>query len=119
LPDGLNLQSHPETEIHFGPREAAPRGVQLTLGLPNPHPENFSICFGPIARRSQRFDPDPERRGIHSRGGSNRDGGGGEAMEKPLPEPAPSAAAEEVAERFRSLVDLDDVASIRQTQHLM
>jgi len=40
-------------------------------------------------------------------------------MEKPLPEPAPSAAAEEVAERFRSLVDPDDVASIRQTQHLM
>jgi len=36
-------------------------------------------------------------------------------MEKPLPEPAPSAAAEEVAERFRSLVDPDDVASIRQT----
>jgi len=40
-------------------------------------------------------------------------------MEKPLPEPAPSAAAQEVAEWFRSLVDPDDVASIRQTQHLM
>jgi hypothetical protein len=33
--------------------------------------------------------------------------------------PAPAAAAEEVAARFRSLVDPDDVASIRQTQHLM
>jgi len=40
-------------------------------------------------------------------------------MEKPPPEPAPAAAAEEVAARFRSLVDPDDVASIRQTQHLM
>ncbi|NP_001143377.1 uncharacterized LOC100276011 [Zea mays] len=40
-------------------------------------------------------------------------------MEEPLPKPAPSAAAEEVAERFRSLVDPDDVASIRQTQHLI
>jgi len=40
-------------------------------------------------------------------------------MEKPLLEPAPSAATQEVAERFRSLVDPDDVTSIRQTQHLM
>ncbi|PAN45990.1 hypothetical protein GQ55_9G150800 [Panicum hallii var. hallii] len=40
-------------------------------------------------------------------------------MEKPPPEPAPAAAAEEVAARFRSLVDPDDVASIRQTQHLI
>jgi len=40
-------------------------------------------------------------------------------MEKPLPEPAPSAATQEVAGQFRSLIDPDDVASIRQTQHLM
>ncbi|TVU45961.1 hypothetical protein EJB05_05471 [Eragrostis curvula] len=39
-------------------------------------------------------------------------------MEK-SPEPAPTAAAAEVAARFRSLVDADDVASIRQTQHLI
>ncbi|CAL4926378.1 unnamed protein product [Urochloa decumbens] len=40
-------------------------------------------------------------------------------MDKSAPEPAPAAAAEEVAARFRSLVDPDDVASIRQTQHLI
>nr|CAB3493910.1 unnamed protein product [Digitaria exilis] len=52
--------------------------------------------------------------------GRNREaGGGGEAMEKSPPEPAPAAAAEEVAARFRSLVDPDHVASIRQTQHLI
>ncbi|KAL6637235.1 hypothetical protein ACP70R_024807 [Stipagrostis hirtigluma subsp. patula] len=39
-------------------------------------------------------------------------------MEKP-PETAPAAAAEEVAAKFRSLVDAEDVASIRQTQHLI
>lgn len=37
-------------------------------------------------------------------------GGGSEAMEKPLPDPVPSAASKEVAEQFRSFVDPDDVA---------
>ncbi|XP_062213354.1 kxDL motif-containing protein LO9-177-like isoform X2 [Phragmites australis] len=38
-------------------------------------------------------------------------------MEK-SPEAAPAAAAEEVAVRFRSLVDAEDIA-IRKTQHLI
>ncbi|WVZ59904.1 hypothetical protein U9M48_009989 [Paspalum notatum var. saurae] len=51
-------------------------------------------------------------------GGTRECGGRGEAMEKPTPEAA-AAAAEEVSARFRSLVDPDDIASIRQTQHLI
>ena len=67
LPDGLNSQSHPATEIRFGPSEAAPRGsspsVQLTLGLPNPsHPENFrSVLAQSLAGRSASTRT-PERR---------------------------------------------------------
>ncbi|KAK3146646.1 hypothetical protein QOZ80_3BG0269380 [Eleusine coracana subsp. coracana] len=40
-------------------------------------------------------------------------------MEKSPEVAATAAAAEEVAARFRSLVDTDDVASIKQTQNLI
>lgn len=82
----------------------------------------FTIYLvGPTSRALWPNRPVIEAQNLHTVAGEdgvNRESGKRSAMDK-SPEAAPAAAAAEVADRFRALVDADDISAIRQTQHLM